>query len=113
MPTLAPQLSMVMAGQRRQLMGCVVSDLSPSSGYTVWISDGNGSTLQSFAYGASQEDGGSMCTVALLAIDPLAQGNLACHVGPNRTSPAHSSSPVFITGMALLPPPVAVLPAVT
>ncbi|XP_074944662.1 protein canopy homolog 3 isoform X2 [Phalacrocorax aristotelis] len=30
--------------------------------------------------------------------DPPAEGDLACHVGPNRTSPAHSSSPIHITG---------------
>ncbi|XP_074944664.1 protein canopy homolog 3 isoform X4 [Phalacrocorax aristotelis] len=32
------------------------------------------------------------------APDPPAEGDLACHVGPNRTSPAHSSSPIHITG---------------
>ncbi|XP_072713259.1 protein canopy homolog 3 isoform X2 [Ciconia boyciana] len=103
LPTLAPPLSMVVAGQRRQLVVCVVSDLAPSSGHAVWISSGNGSILQSFAYGDSQEDGGTACTVSLLN-DPLAEGDLACHVGPNRTSPAHSSRPIRITGTALLPP---------
>ncbi|KAM7118019.1 pre T-cell antigen receptor alpha isoform 1-T4 [Ciconia maguari] len=97
LPTLAPPLSMVVAGQRRQLVVCVVSDLAPSSGHAVWISSGNGSILQSFAYGDSQEDGGTACTVSLLN-DPLAEGDLACHVGPNRTSPAHSSRPIRITG---------------
>ncbi|KAM6272723.1 pre T-cell antigen receptor alpha isoform 1-T2 [Spheniscus humboldti] len=108
LPTLAPPLSMVVAGQRRRLVVCVVSDLAPGSGHTVWISGGNGSALQSFAYGASREDGGTVCTVSLLPDDPPAEGDLACHVGPNRTSPAHSSSPIHITGMAPLPP---ILPA--
>ncbi|CAM9900449.1 unnamed protein product [Bubo scandiacus] len=98
LPTLAPPLSMVVAGQHRQLVVCVVSDLAPSSSHAVWISGGNGSALQSFAYGASQEDGGTICTVSVLPIDPPAEGDLACHVGPNRTSPAHSSSPLRITG---------------
>ncbi|KAM6272726.1 pre T-cell antigen receptor alpha isoform 3-T5 [Spheniscus humboldti] len=98
LPTLAPPLSMVVAGQRRRLVVCVVSDLAPGSGHTVWISGGNGSALQSFAYGASREDGGTVCTVSLLPDDPPAEGDLACHVGPNRTSPAHSSSPIHITG---------------
>ncbi|XP_050171196.1 pre T-cell antigen receptor alpha isoform X2 [Myiozetetes cayanensis] len=97
LPTLAPPLSMVVAGQRRQLVVCVVSDLAPSSGHAVWISSGNGSVLPSFAYGASQEDGGTVCSVSLLSNDPLAEGELACHVGANRTSPSHSSSPIRIT----------------
>ncbi|XP_010283302.1 PREDICTED: pre T-cell antigen receptor alpha, partial [Phaethon lepturus] len=84
--------------QRRRLIVCVVSDLAPSSDHTVWISGGNGSALHSFAYGASQEDGGTVCTISLLPDDPLAEGDLTCHVGPNRTSPAHSSSAIPITG---------------
>ncbi|GAB0187593.1 pre T-cell antigen receptor alpha [Grus japonensis] len=98
LPTLAPPLSMVVAGQRWRLVVCVVSDLAPDSGHTVWISRGNSSALQSFAYGASQEDGGTVCTVSLLPEDPPAKEALACHVGPNRTSPTHSSSPIRITG---------------
>ncbi|KAM9273203.1 pre T-cell antigen receptor alpha [Cariama cristata] len=98
LPTLAPPLSMVVAGQRRRLVVCVVSDLVPGSGNAVWISGENGTALQSFAYGASQEDGGTVCTVSLLPDEPPAEGDLSCHVGPNRTSPAHSSSPIRITG---------------
>ncbi|XP_064271341.1 protein canopy homolog 3 isoform X1 [Passer domesticus] len=98
LPTLTPPLSMVLAGQRRQLVVCVVSDLAPSSGHAVWISGGNGSILQSFAYGASQEDGGTVCSVSLLSSDPSRERELACHVGANRTSPSHSSSPIRITG---------------
>ncbi|KAM6365647.1 pre T-cell antigen receptor alpha isoform 2-T2 [Alca torda] len=115
LPTMAPPLSMVVAGQRRRLVVCVVSELAPGSGHAVWISGGNGSALQSFAYGGSQEDGGTICTVALLPEEPLAEGDLACHVGPNRTSPAHSSSPIRITGTEEAPEPcpsrAAVLPA--
>ncbi|KAM6278759.1 pre T-cell antigen receptor alpha isoform 2-T3 [Porphyrio hochstetteri] len=97
LPTLAPPLSMVVAGQHRRLVVCVVSDLAPSSDHAVWISGRNSSALQSFAYGASQEDGGTLCTVSLLPEDPPAEEDLTCHVGPNRTSPAHSSSPIRIT----------------
>ncbi|KAM4904239.1 pre T-cell antigen receptor alpha [Sylvia borin] len=97
LPTLTQPLSMVLAGQRRQLVVCVVSDLAPSSGHAVWISAGNGSILQSFAYGASQEDGGTVCSVSLLSSDPPSERELSCHVGANRTSPSHSSSPVRIT----------------
>ncbi|XP_052662723.1 protein canopy homolog 3 isoform X1 [Harpia harpyja] len=109
LPTLAPPLSMMVAGQRRRLVVCVVSDLAPGSGHAVWISGGNGSTLQSFTYGASQEDGGTVCTVSLLPDDPPAEGDLACHVGPNTTSPAHSSSPIRVTGTAPQPPFLPVL----
>ncbi|XP_009950890.1 PREDICTED: pre T-cell antigen receptor alpha, partial [Leptosomus discolor] len=115
LPTLAPPLSMVVAGQRRQLVVCVVSDLAPGSGHTVWISSGNGSALQSFTYGASKEDGGTICTISLLPDDPPAEEDLSCHVGPNRTSPAHSSSPIRITGneeaAELCPGSTAALPA--
>lgn len=104
LPTMAPPLSMVVAGQQRRLVVCVVSELAPGSGHSVWISSGNGSALQSFTYGASQEDGGTVCTVALLPEELPAEGDLACHVGPNRTSPAHSSSPIHITGTAPLLP---------
>uniref|UniRef100_A0A674HQ53 Ig-like domain-containing protein n=1 Tax=Taeniopygia guttata TaxID=59729 RepID=A0A674HQ53_TAEGU len=110
LPTLTRPLSMVLAGQRRQLVVCVVRDLAPSSGHAVWISGGNGSILQSFAYGASQEDGGTVCSVSLLSSDPQRERELACHVGANRTSPSHSSSPIRITGMmTLLPPPLPAL----
>ncbi|KAM6405769.1 pre T-cell antigen receptor alpha [Pluvialis apricaria] len=98
LPTMAPPLSMVVAGQRRRLVVCVVSEVAPGSGHAVWISSGNGSALQSFTYGASREDGGTICTVALLPEELPAEGDLACHVGPNQTSPAHSSSPIRITG---------------
>ncbi|XP_051470651.1 protein canopy homolog 3 [Apus apus] len=98
LPSLAPPLSMLVAGQRRRLVVCVVSDLAPGSGHAVWISVGNGSVLQSFTYGVSQEEGGTVCTVSLLPDDPLAEGDLACHVGPNRTSPARSSSRSHSTG---------------
>uniref|UniRef100_A0A8C3KCB8 Ig-like domain-containing protein n=1 Tax=Calidris pygmaea TaxID=425635 RepID=A0A8C3KCB8_9CHAR len=106
LPTMAPPLSMVVAGQRRRLVVCVVSELTPNSGHAVWISGGNGSVLQSFAYGASREDGGTVCTVALLPEEPPAKGDLSCHVGTNRTSPARSSSPIPITGTGptVLPP---------
>lgn len=106
LPTLTPPLSMVLAGQRRQLVVCVVSDLAPSSGHAVWIAGGSGSILQSFAYGASQEDGGTVCSVSLLSSDPPRERELACHVGANRTSPSHSSSPIRLTGMTLLSPPL-------
>ncbi|KAM4678993.1 pre T-cell antigen receptor alpha [Amazona ochrocephala] len=98
LPTLAPPLSMEVAGQHRRLVVCVVSELAPGSGHAVWISGGNGSILQSFSYGASQEDGGTICTVSLLPDDLPAEGDLACHVGPTTTSPAQSSSPIPITG---------------
>ncbi|XP_035413969.1 pre T-cell antigen receptor alpha [Cygnus atratus] len=97
-PTLAPPLTMVVDGQHRQLVVCVVSDVSPGSGDAVWISSGNGSALQSFTYGASPEDGGTVCAVSILPESPPEGGLLACHVGPNSTAPARSSSPVPVIG---------------
>lgn len=98
MPTLAPPLTMVVDGQRRQLVVCVVSDVPPGSGDAVWISSSNGSALQSFTYGASPEDGGTVCAVSIVPESPPQGGLLACHVGPNSTAPARSSSPVPVTG---------------
>uniref|UniRef100_A0A8B9D795 Ig-like domain-containing protein n=1 Tax=Anser cygnoides TaxID=8845 RepID=A0A8B9D795_ANSCY len=98
-PTLAPPLTMVVDGQHRQLVVCVVSDVPPGSGDAVWISSGNGSALQSFTYGASPEDGGTVCAVSILPESPPEGGLLACHVGPNSTAPARSSSPVPVAGM--------------
>ncbi|XP_010704858.1 pre T-cell antigen receptor alpha isoform X2 [Meleagris gallopavo] len=99
LPTLAPPLTMVVSGQRRRLVVCVVSELPASSGHAVWISSGNGSALQSFAYGASQEEGGTVCAVSILPDSPMEQEQLACHVGPNSSAPAHSSSPIAVAGM--------------
>ncbi|XP_003203826.2 pre T-cell antigen receptor alpha isoform X4 [Meleagris gallopavo] len=98
LPTLAPPLTMVVSGQRRRLVVCVVSELPASSGHAVWISSGNGSALQSFAYGASQEEGGTVCAVSILPDSPMEQEQLACHVGPNSSAPAHSSSPIAVAG---------------
>lgn len=99
LPTLAPPLTMMVAGQWRRLVVCVVSELPASSGHAVWISSGNGSALQSFAYGASQEEGGTVCAVSILPDSPMEQELLACHVGPNSSAPAHSSSPIAVAGM--------------
>ncbi|XP_015712489.1 pre T-cell antigen receptor alpha [Coturnix japonica] len=96
LPTLAPPLTMVVSGQRRRLVVCVVSELPASSGHAVWISAGNGSALQSFTYGASQEDGGTVCAVSILPDGPVQQELLACHVGPNSSAPTHSSSPMAV-----------------
>uniref|UniRef100_A0A8C2SWZ6 Pre T-cell antigen receptor alpha n=1 Tax=Coturnix japonica TaxID=93934 RepID=A0A8C2SWZ6_COTJA len=98
LPTLAPPLTMVVSGQRRRLVVCVVSELPASSGHAVWISAGNGSALQSFTYGASQEDGGTVCAVSILPDGPVQQELLACHVGPNSSAPTHSSSPMAVAG---------------
>ncbi|XP_072187953.1 pre T-cell antigen receptor alpha isoform X2 [Excalfactoria chinensis] len=98
LPTLSPPLTMVVSGQRRRLVVCVVSELPASSGHAVWISGGNGSALQSFTYGASQEEGGTVCAVSILPDGALEQELLACHVGPNSSAPARSSSPIAVAG---------------
>ncbi|XP_042684665.1 pre T-cell antigen receptor alpha isoform X2 [Centrocercus urophasianus] len=92
LPVLSPPLTMVVSGQQRRLVVCVVSELPASSGHAVWISSGNSSALQSFAYGASQEEGGTVCAVSILPDSPMEQELLACHVGPNSSAPAHSSN---------------------
>lgn len=99
LPILSPPLTMVVSGQQRRLVVCVVSELPASSGHAVWISSGNSSALQSFAYGASQEEGGTVCAVSILPDSPMEQELLACHVGPNSSAPAHSSNLIPLAGM--------------
>ncbi|XP_068796954.1 pre T-cell antigen receptor alpha [Struthio camelus] len=104
LPALAPPLTLVAKGQRRQLVACVVSDLPPGSRDAVWISGGDGSALRALAEGASRGgdgDGGTASTVSVLPADSEA---LACHVGPDRTAPARSSEPVRVAGDAAAPP---------
>ncbi|XP_052532367.1 pre T-cell antigen receptor alpha isoform X2 [Tympanuchus pallidicinctus] len=98
LPVLSPPLTMVVSGQQRRLVVCVVSELPASSGHAVWISSGNSSALQSFAYGASQEEGGTVCAVSILPDSPMEQELLACHVGPNSSAPAHSSNLIPVAG---------------
>ncbi|XP_048792666.1 pre T-cell antigen receptor alpha isoform X2 [Lagopus muta] len=100
LPILSPPLTMVVSGQQRRLVVCVVSELPASSGHAVWISSGNSSALQSFAYGASQEEGGTVCAVSILPDSPMEQEQelLACHVGPNSSAPAHSSNLIPLAG---------------
>ncbi|XP_042731457.1 pre T-cell antigen receptor alpha isoform X1 [Lagopus leucura] len=98
LPILSPPLTMVVSGQQWRLVVCVVSELPASSGHAVWISSGNSSALQSFAYGASQEEGGTICAVSILPDSPMEQELLACHVGPNSSAPAHSSNLIPLAG---------------
>lgn len=93
---------MMVAGQRQRLVVCVVSDLAPGSGHAVWISGGNGSTLQSFTYGTSQEDGGTVCTVSLLPDDPPGRGGsrLPCWSQHNLPGPQLQPHPCHGYGPA-------------
>ncbi|XP_025959956.1 pre T-cell antigen receptor alpha isoform X1 [Dromaius novaehollandiae] len=99
-PALAPPLTMVVNGQQKQLVACVVSDLPPGSHNAIWISSSNGSALRTFTYGVSRGDNSTTSTISILPAD---SDTLACHVGPDRTAPAHSSEPLRVAGTALAP----------
>ncbi|XP_025959958.1 pre T-cell antigen receptor alpha isoform X2 [Dromaius novaehollandiae] len=94
-PALAPPLTMVVNGQQKQLVACVVSDLPPGSHNAIWISSSNGSALRTFTYGVSRGDNSTTSTISILPAD---SDTLACHVGPDRTAPAHSSEPLRVAG---------------
>uniref|UniRef100_A0A8C3RZ46 Ig-like domain-containing protein n=1 Tax=Chelydra serpentina TaxID=8475 RepID=A0A8C3RZ46_CHESE len=88
-PTLAPPLTMVMNGERKTLVVCVVNDLSQDTADAIWFSNENGSALDSFTYGVSREEDGTFSTVSHLSVltaELETWESLACHVRQNRTA---------------------------
>ncbi|XP_077192435.1 pre T-cell antigen receptor alpha isoform X2 [Paroedura picta] len=88
-PVLSPPLNVVINGERKTLVACVVSDLSEDASDTIWFSNGNGSLLESFTYVASGERNGSFSTVSQLAIQTTefeSWDAVTCYVAPNKTS---------------------------
>ncbi|XP_006136011.1 pre T-cell antigen receptor alpha [Pelodiscus sinensis] len=93
-PTLAPPLTMVVNGERKTLVVCVVSDLSQDTANAIWFSNENGSVLDSFTYGVSREEDGTFSTVSHLSVnttDLESWESLACHVRQNRTTQVWSA----------------------
>ncbi|KAM7171751.1 pre T-cell antigen receptor alpha [Macrochelys suwanniensis] len=93
-PTLAPPLTMVVNGERKTLVVCVVNDLSQDTADAIWFSNENGSALDSFTYGVSREEDGTFSTVSHLSVltaELETWESLACHVRQNRTAQVWSA----------------------
>uniref|UniRef100_A0A8C4XW80 Pre T cell antigen receptor alpha n=1 Tax=Gopherus evgoodei TaxID=1825980 RepID=A0A8C4XW80_9SAUR len=99
-PTLAPPLTMVVNGERKTLVVCVVNDLSQDTADAIWFSNENGSALDSFTYGVSREEDGTFSTVSHLSIHTAeleSWESLACHVRQNRTAQVWSARSLLIS----------------
>ncbi|XP_043400122.1 pre T-cell antigen receptor alpha isoform X1 [Chelonia mydas] len=99
-PTLAPPLTMVVNGERKTLVVCVVNDLSQDMADAIWFSNQNGSALDSFTYGVSREEDGTFSTVSHLSVHTAeleSWESLACHVRQNRTAQVWSARSLLIS----------------
>ncbi|XP_067389038.1 pre T-cell antigen receptor alpha [Emydura macquarii macquarii] len=88
-PTLVPPLTMVVNGERKTLVVCVVNDLSQDMADAIWFSNENGHALDSFTYGVSREEDGTFSTVSHLSVlttELESWESLACHVRQNRSA---------------------------
>ncbi|XP_060104173.1 pre T-cell antigen receptor alpha [Heteronotia binoei] len=86
---MAPPLSVVINGERKILVVCVVNDLSKEASSAVWFSNGNGSMLESFTYMVSGEGSDSFNTVSQLAIRTKefeSWNAVTCYAAQNKTS---------------------------
>ncbi|XP_048364269.1 pre T-cell antigen receptor alpha isoform X2 [Sphaerodactylus townsendi] len=86
---MAPPLNVVINGERKTLVVCVVNDLSEEASGDVWFSNGNGSLLESFTYTVSGEGDDSVSTISQLAIHTKefeSWDAVTCCVAENKTS---------------------------
>nr|XP_056709370.1 pre T-cell antigen receptor alpha [Euleptes europaea] len=88
-PIMAPPLSVVINGERKTLVVCVVNDLSEEAAGNVWFSNGNGSMLESFTYTVSRGGDDGVSTISQLAIHTKefeSWDAITCCVAQNQTS---------------------------
>lgn len=100
-PVMTPPLSVVINGERKTLVVCVVNDLSEETP-DVWFSNGNGSMLESFTYVASGEGDEGYSTVSQLAIHTKefeSWDSVTCYVAQNKTSRIWDTTSLQISGM--------------
>ncbi|XP_074805910.1 pre T-cell antigen receptor alpha isoform X1 [Natator depressus] len=91
---------MVVNGERKTLVVCVVNDLSQDMADAIWFSNQNGSALDSFTYGVSREEDGTFSTVSHLSVHTAeleSWESLACHVRQNRTAQVWSARSLLIS----------------
>uniref|UniRef100_H0VKD6 Pre T cell antigen receptor alpha n=1 Tax=Cavia porcellus TaxID=10141 RepID=H0VKD6_CAVPO len=107
-PSLAPPVTLLVAGQRRTLVVCLVLDVAaPGPDSPVWFSAGNGSALDAFTYGPAPGTDGTWTALAQLSLpaeDSAAWESLVCHAEPGPGSPRRSTQPLRLAG-GVLPAP--------
>ncbi|XP_044285655.1 pre T-cell antigen receptor alpha [Varanus komodoensis] len=94
-PTLAPPFHVVVNGERKTLVFCLVRELSEDTLDAVWFSNGNGSLLESFNYGISKDADGTFSTIAQISISTSefeSWNSVTCYVAQNETSKAWSNT---------------------
>lgn len=101
-PSLAPPVTLLVAGQRRTLVVCLVLDVAaPGPDSPVWFSAGNGSALDAFTYGPAPGTDGTWTALAQLSLpaeDSAAWESLVCHAEPGPGSPRRSTQPLRLAG---------------
>uniref|UniRef100_A0A5F8G9E5 Pre T cell antigen receptor alpha n=1 Tax=Monodelphis domestica TaxID=13616 RepID=A0A5F8G9E5_MONDO len=102
-PSMAPPLTLLVDGQPKTLVICLVFDVSPSFGDgSIWFSSGNGTTLEAFTYGPSPAGDGTWSSMAQLSLpaEELASWEpLVCHAGPGWKNQGPSTPPLQLSGM--------------
>lgn len=101
-PIMAPPLNVVINGERKTLVVCVVNDVSEDTSGVVWFSNGNGSMLESFTYTASGEGDYGFSTVSQLAIHTKEFESwkaVTCYVAQNETSRMWNTTSLQISGI--------------
>ncbi|XP_062826879.1 pre T-cell antigen receptor alpha isoform X1 [Anolis carolinensis] len=88
-PTLSPPKHVIINGERKTLLACLVRDLSKDASPAVLFSNGNGSMLASSVYGISGEEDGTFSAISQISIntqDFESWNTVVCYVAQNQTS---------------------------
>ncbi|XP_042326108.1 pre T-cell antigen receptor alpha [Sceloporus undulatus] len=88
-PTLSPPKNVIINGEKKTLVACLVKDLSEDALGAVWFSNGNGSMLPSSIYGISREEDGTFSAVSQISVstqDFESWDAIVCYVAQNQTS---------------------------
>ncbi|XP_005389786.1 PREDICTED: pre T-cell antigen receptor alpha isoform X3 [Chinchilla lanigera] len=100
-PSLAPPVTLLVGGQRRTMVVCLVLDAAPPGlDGSVWFSAGNGSALDTFTYGPAPATDGTWTALAQLSLpaeDPAAWEPLVCHAEPGAGGPRRSTQPLRLS----------------
>ncbi|XP_054828517.1 pre T-cell antigen receptor alpha [Eublepharis macularius] len=99
-PVMAPPLNVVINGERKTLVVCVVNALSEEALSAVWFSNGNGSMLESFTYTVSGQEDDGFSTISQLAIHTKefeSWDAVICYVAQNKTSRAWNTTSLQIS----------------
>ncbi|XP_043859342.1 pre T-cell antigen receptor alpha [Dromiciops gliroides] len=101
-PSMAPPLTLLVDGQQKTLVICVVFDVSPSFvDGSIWFSSGNGTALDAFTYGPSPAGDGTWSSLAQLSLPAEEMASwepLVCHTGPSWQDHGPSTRPLRLSG---------------